>query len=256
MKIIAAIDLVNGQVVRGVAGQREQYARLKTCLAESACPADVAHGLVTELGVGDFYVADLDAIAGAEPACELYEQMLSQGRHLWIDAGLADIARGSELLEFAQRHQGTTDIIVGLESIASRDQLRSLVDAIPAESLIFSLDLKSGRPWGAAEDWREADPLEIVADVVELGIRQFIVLDLAAVGVDEGCPTLPLVRILREKFSDVTLEIATGGGVRGPSDLEQLAEAGCDVALVASALHDGRLTRQDLACWRNRNADG
>jgi phosphoribosylformimino-5-aminoimidazole carboxamide ribotide isomerase len=33
-----------------------------------------------------------------------------------------------------------------------------------------------------------------------------------------------------------------GGGVRDEDDLRRLADAGCDGVLVATALHDGRLT--------------
>jgi len=38
-----------------------------------------------------------------------------------------------------------------------------------------------------------------------------------------------------------------GGGVRGAEDLRSVAASGCDAVLVASALHDGRLTAADLA---------
>jgi uncharacterized protein related to proFAR isomerase len=41
-------------------------------------------------------------------------------------------------------------------------------------------------------------------------------------------------------------ELIAGGGVRGRTDLEDLAAAGCSGALAASALHDGRLTKTDL----------
>ena len=36
-----------------------------------------------------------------------------------------------------------------------------------------------------------------------------------------------------------------GGGVRGPEDLRLLRQCGVGTALIASALHDGRLTRTD-----------
>jgi phosphoribosylformimino-5-aminoimidazole carboxamide ribotide isomerase len=38
-----------------------------------------------------------------------------------------------------------------------------------------------------------------------------------------------------------------GGGVRGPDDLARLADAGCDGALVATALHDGLLGAHEIA---------
>jgi phosphoribosylformimino-5-aminoimidazole carboxamide ribotide isomerase len=40
--------------------------------------------------------------------------------------------------------------------------------------------------------------------------------------------------------------LLAGGGVRGLKDLESLAGCGCDGALVATALHDGRLGAADL----------
>ena len=59
-----------------------------------------------------------------------------------------------------------------------------------------------------------------------------------------GTRTLDLCREIRRHHPDLT--IVAGGGVRGLDDLKTLADAGCDAALVASALHDGRLTRQDI----------
>jgi phosphoribosylformimino-5-aminoimidazole carboxamide ribotide isomerase len=43
-----------------------------------------------------------------------------------------------------------------------------------------------------------------------------------------------------------SVRLLAGGGVRGWRDLEQLAKFGCDGALVATALHDGRLSAQDV----------
>jgi len=40
--------------------------------------------------------------------------------------------------------------------------------------------------------------------------------------------------------------LIAGGGVRGLADLTALARAGCNAALVASALHDGKLLPEDL----------
>jgi phosphoribosylformimino-5-aminoimidazole carboxamide ribotide isomerase len=74
---------------------------------------------------------------------------------------------------------------------------------------------------------------------MELGVRRMIVLDLARVGVGEGVGTEDLCRQMRA--ADQNLEIIAGGGVRGRDDLKRLADAGCDAALVASALHDGRI---------------
>ena len=77
-----------------------------------------------------------------------------------------------------------------------------------------------------------------------MGLRRIIVLDLAQVGTGQGVSTLALSRQIAASVPDV--EIVTGGGVSDVTDLVALAEAGVDVALVSSALHDGRIGREDI----------
>jgi len=71
-----------------------------------------------------------------------------------------------------------------------------------------------------------------------------IVLELARVGTSAG-PDVEMIEGLRRAVPTVSL--FAGGGVRGPEDLKRLAAAGCDGALVATALHDGRLRSSDVA---------
>ncbi|HKB34931.1 MAG TPA: HisA/HisF-related TIM barrel protein, partial [Gemmataceae bacterium] len=65
------------------------------------------------------------------------------------------------------------------------------------------------------------------------------------VGAGSGTGTEELCRWLAEAYPGV--EVAAGGGVHGPDDLRRLRTCGVRAVLVASALHDGRLTRTDLA---------
>jgi phosphoribosylformimino-5-aminoimidazole carboxamide ribotide isomerase len=83
-------------------------------------------------------------------------------------------------------------------------------------------------------------PERIAARAQEAGAGSLIVLDLARVGMGSG-PDLGL--ITRVMAGAPGLAIFAGGGVRGLEDLEALARVGCDGALVATALHDGRIMR-------------
>jgi phosphoribosylformimino-5-aminoimidazole carboxamide ribotide isomerase len=133
---------------------------------------------------------------------------------------------------------------VGLESLASAALLPELIESIGGERLVLSLDLKAGRPLAADPQWQAAQPEQIAAQSIAAGVRSLIVLDLAFVGEGRGLGILPLCSAIRRLGRDV--ELVSGGGVRGPGDLEALAAAGCHAALVASALHDGRLTEADV----------
>jgi phosphoribosylformimino-5-aminoimidazole carboxamide ribotide isomerase len=75
-------------------------------------------------------------------------------------------------------------------------------------------------------------------------VHRLIVLDVARVGRGGGTGTDDLCAELRRRWRDVCL--IAGGGVRGVEHLWRLRAVGADAALVASALHDGTLTRRDV----------
>ena len=239
MQIIPVIDLMGGLVVRGIAGRRHEYRPIKSRLCDDATPAAVGAALRSHFGFREAYVADLDSIAGADPAWSAYEELGRLGYSLRLDAGAATADQARRIAEF-RGGKLFSAVVVGLESLASPTALAEMLASVGAERLVFSLDLKSQTPLTAAEAWRGLDALAIAGEALRLGVRRFIVLDLAQVGMSAGVGTEPLCRQLRAL--DAEMEIVAGGGVRGLRDLESLAAAGCDGALVASALHDGRLT--------------
>lgn len=132
-------------------------------------------------------------------------------------------------------------MVVGLESLNSLDALVSITKAWDLP--IVSLDLKAGVPLTKIDEFKSASPLTLARTLYDCGVRDVIVLDLADVGVGKGTSTLDLCKQLAT-FSD--FNVIAGGGVRGAEDVRAMAAAGCVAALVASALHDGRLTREDI----------
>ena len=83
-QVIPVIDLKGGAVVRGVAGERAGYQPIVSAIARDARPETVASALVRTSGASELYVADLDAVAGAEPescgACS--PRVAAGGQHL------------------------------------------------------------------------------------------------------------------------------------------------------------------------------
>jgi phosphoribosylformimino-5-aminoimidazole carboxamide ribotide isomerase len=244
------MDLMHGQVVRGVGGRRHEYRPLASPLCPDSRPATLAASLLS-LGLRSAYLADLDSIqkgdgntfSATHPASlSLYTELLRLGLDLWIDAGIAGPAEARELARFVVAGRPIAGIVAALESLADPEALAEVVCVVGPERLIFSLDLKGGMPLAGAA-WRDLSPRQIAALALRAGVRRMIVLDLADVGVGAGTSTLPLLRALRAL--EPKLQLIAGGGVRGPADLEILARAGCDAALVASALHDGRLAPAD-----------
>jgi phosphoribosylformimino-5-aminoimidazole carboxamide ribotide isomerase len=301
MRVIPVLDLMRGEVVRGVGGRRDEYRAIRSRLVDSARPLDVARAFRAQFDLPRLYIADLDALRGGAPQIGQIEDLAGDGFELLVDAGLCDIERGHALVE-----AGAARVIAALETSGGPGHLRAAVQELGPERVTFSLDLKAGRllgdasAWGTAahshqpdarvsmlhssrirreiglrecaasaltpeflansatpeneahhqnranvrDEYCEPEPLEIALRAVECGVRSLIVLDLAGVGEGQGVPTIPLCRQLRAQCGD--LEIITGGGVRHAGDLAELATAGVDGVLVASALHDGALSGYDL----------
>lgn len=244
MRIVPVLDLMHGEVVRGVGGRRHEYRPIVSRLTASSRPLDVADALASHFGFREWYVADLDAIGGGEPAWPLYAALHQRRFRLWVDAGIATMTRACRLAD-----AGIDSVVAGLETVAGPDELAAMAQAF-GERLVFSLDLHEGRPLGDGAAWHHRDAEGIAALAVHVGVRRMLVLDLAGVGCNGGPGTQSLCARLCANYPQ--LSVSTGGGVRNRSDLYELRNCGIEAALVASALHDGRVTRADLDDMNDR----
>ncbi|HYT92444.1 MAG TPA: HisA/HisF-related TIM barrel protein [Gemmataceae bacterium] len=238
MRIVPVLDVMNGQVVRGVGGRRAEYRPIVSRLTDSAAPLAVARAFRERFGLTHFYLADLDAIAGAAPTLPTYADLHADGFSLWVDAG---IRRATDAVPLARA--GIDGIVAGLETLGGPQILRELCEMEKSSNILFSLDLKGGAPLASGSAW-PADPWAIATEAIACGVRRLIVLDLARVGVAAGTGTEELCGRLATTYPSV--EVIAGGGIRDFADLQRLRSYGVGAALVASALHDGRLTRTDL----------
>ena len=99
---------------------------------------------------------------------------------------------------------------------------------------------------GSLAEWT---PTDLVQRAYAHGVRDLIVLDLNQVGTGQGfqpaSSSATLIQSLKQDLPD--LRITSGGGVRGPEDVQQWIASGCDHVLVASAIHSGAFTPDDIA---------
>lgn len=244
MAILPVLDLLSGQVVRGMQGRRSEYRPMQSRLCSSSQPADVAQAIAKTFHFADAYVADLDAIAGREPDWASYDAIAESGLKLWIDAGIGNSRRAGRLLDWGCQSGALARLVVGLESIRGLDDLGQMIADCGSERLVFSLDLAQGRPLTEAPDCRNLSPAQIAAAAVQCGFNSIILLDLAQVGSYRGTGTDELCSMLRERYPHV--RFLGGGGVRSIDDVRRLCHAGFERVLVASALHDGRIRPDDL----------
>ncbi|HMR33846.1 MAG TPA: HisA/HisF-related TIM barrel protein [Geminicoccaceae bacterium] len=227
-EIIPVIDLMAGVVVHARAGERDRYRPLAgSRLCGRPQPAEVVAGLLALHPFRRLYIADLDAIAKRGGHGEAIADLSAAfpGLELWIDAGAADAAS----LAAVERTGGRA--VLGSESQQDARLLAGL------DRAILSLDMRGAE---------RLDPAGLF-DRPELWPGDVIVMTLASVGAGRG-PDLPALRRILASAGE--RRIWAAGGVRDAADLEVLAALGCAGVLVATALHDGRLGREELAVYR------
>jgi HisA/HisF family protein len=234
MTIIPVLDILNGVVVHGVAGRREEYRPIQSRLADTPEPLAIARAFREEYCLEELYLADLDGLMHGRPRLDVARELSADGFKLMVDAGTQSVEEASRLLA-----AGASRIIAALESSDGPDSLSELVHELSPDRVIFSLDLKDGRPIPRGGGWQGLHPEAIIDAAIDCGVRSVIVLDLASVGTSRGLTTLPLCRHVVCRHPSV--EVITGGGVRTAADLRAAADAGVDGLLVASALHSGEL---------------
>jgi HisA/HisF family protein len=233
MNLVPVIDLMQGQVVRAVRGNRQAYQPIASKLCAGSDPLTVAKALCDHCATQHLYVADLDALLGG-PAQRAVLRTLLHGLpelELWLDAGFANAASAaalrSELGTLAER----VVPVFASESLASSAELERCFGAAASKGdALLSLDRRDGQRLDAAGCW----------DAPALWPKRVIVMTLERVGSDAG-PDLETLASVRLKSPSTF--IVGAGGIRNPADLALAAEAGAGAWLVASALHDGRLPR-------------
>ncbi len=238
MHVRLVIDVLDGVVVRGVAGRRDEYRPVQSILTSSTEPLEVARAFRERLGVSSLYVADLDGLVHFRPDHAMLRSLVDDGFDVLADVGVRTAEDAGRVVD-----TGVRGVVAALESVPSPETLESMLGVVGSNTLVFSLDLRRGQPIRASDAWPES-PDDVARTALELGLYRMIVLDLAAVGVGTGVPTLDLCRRVKKLGPDA--ELVTGGGVRTSADLAVIAAAGIDETLVASAVHDGRIGPDEL----------
>lgn len=241
-RIIPVIDLKGGIAVHARGGERAQYRPLESVWQASPSPIGLAEAVRDGLGCDTLYVADLDAIESVAGTQFPFHRLADRRLDLWLDVGIRDVTSLAPFLDPSGRQ---VRVVVGLESVRGLSALRAVIEQIGADRVVFSLDLRDGMPvvspWAR---WTSAEPEDIIAVVSDLGVHRVILLDLARVGSGRGTGTDALLAHVVRKWPATSF--IAGGGVRGLDDVLRLEEMGASGVLVGSAIHDGRIGRQEL----------
>lgn len=228
MEVIPVIDLKDGTVVHARMGNRERYQPIETPLAEGSDPLAVVAGLLSLHPFRTLYIADLDAIAGGPRNDAAIDALRGRFPRLsmWVDSGIGTISRAQHWMA-----RGVGDLVLGSESL---DEAATASQFAGDPRVVLSLDFRGPEFQGPASLLKNAAAWP----------RRVIAMTLHRVGSHAG-PDLDRLRAIKDLAG--RREVFAAGGVRDAADLRALAQASIAGALVATSLHDGRITSADLS---------
>ena len=248
--VIPVLDLMIGQIVLAKAGNRDAYRPVHSKLTSSSRPLEVARAIYNQTGCDCLYLADIDSFAGANPNWTVYNELLNVGFGLWIDADWMAGERCDQIAEKIEKPE-RLKVILSSETMANAKQFDKF-DYLIQHNIdpIFSLDKKGDSLITQPGELTERTPLELVHLAYARGVRNLILLDLDSVGTMSGVASdsnglCPLIQEISSELTDINL--ISGGGVRDTTDIQNLMNAGCHHVLVASAIHECRLTPDDVS---------
>jgi phosphoribosylformimino-5-aminoimidazole carboxamide ribotide isomerase len=238
LRVIPVIDILGGVVVHAKRGERGRYEPVKSILSASTEPVDIAKTFHREFGFTELYVADLDAILGRGMATDTIRELSkATSMKLMVDSGVSNLRDAQRL-----RDAGASEIIVGTETLDNLAALSYMIGEMGSKSVISSLDLKQGKVVSRSPTLTMRKPVQAARILMGVGVSQLIVLELTRVGSESG-----IDRSLTESIvKAVEIPVIVGGGIRNTNDLNELNRIGIDGALIATSLHTGTITANDL----------
>jgi phosphoribosylformimino-5-aminoimidazole carboxamide ribotide isomerase len=223
MQIIPVIDLRSGVVVRAQAGQRKDYRPIQSLLAKTCDPIEIVQGFFTLGSFDTLYIADLDAIMQSGDNRTVISRIseVFPKLRLWVDPGLR---HAKDFVDW--RLASNIDLVLGSESLRDPFDLNALDKG---QDYILSLDFLGSDFLG---------PMHILTQA-HLWPHRLIVMTLKNIGLSAGPDWRRLEKILA---SAGDRSVYAAGGVRGEEDLRTLKAMGAAGVLVASALHQKKLS--------------
>jgi phosphoribosylformimino-5-aminoimidazole carboxamide ribotide isomerase len=228
VRCIFVLDILNGAVVHALRGERRSYRPITefSRLVTTSEPL----GVMGEFCPREVYVADLNLITGKG------DNLAAIGDISRMARAMADI--GISRLSDLDRLPPKVSPVLGTETASF-----SLIEEAAAElarhgsRALVSIDMKKGRLLASDPGLAGQEPISLLKSINRLDLEAVILLDLERVGASTGLDTA----FLRAAAEASRHPLILGGGIRGEEDLEALEDLGYAGALVATAVHNGRI---------------
>lgn len=228
MKVIAAVDIMGGSVVRLVRGNpidKVDY---------SNDPVEIARKWES-VGADMLHIVDLDAAFSTGSNSELIAKISQAVRiPLQIAGGIRSLEKAEEMLSVASK------VVIGTMAYREPEVIRKLVKN-NADRVTISVDQMDGMVM--VKGWKESTGTTVadaISQFLAIGVDEFLLTSIDRDGTLQG----PDIKTLAD--AAVCARIIASGGISSIEDVIKIRSAGCSSVIIGKAMYDGKVSIQKV----------
>ncbi len=224
MKVIAAVDIMGGSVVRLVKGDPASKVEYSNDPVETAKKWELA-------GADMLHVVDLDAAFSTGNNSGLIARISEAVRvPLQIAGGIRSVEKAEEILSIATR------LVIGTMAYREPEVVRKLVKKKPGR-IVISVDQMDGTVM--MKGWKESTGMRVsdaISQFIAIGIDEFLLTSIDRDGTLQG----PDIKTLAD--ASVYARIIASGGISSIEDVIKIKNAGCSSVIIGKAMYECKVS--------------
>lgn len=230
MKIIPAIDLMDGQVVRLYKGDPKQ----KTVYSDD--PISVAKKW-EKAGADMLHIVDLDATIGTGSNLNLIEKITKE---LSIPVEVAGGLRSEEIIDRAISFSNR--VVIGTLAFKEKELLQRIAKKYDYSKIVISVDHIDG--FIVTHGWQESTKtplLDAINEFVDMGFTEFLLTNVSRDGTMEG----PELKYLEKACAIQNTNIIASGGISNIDDVSDVQTKNAFAVILGKALYEDKVSIEE-----------
>jgi len=227
MKIIPAIDLLDGQVVRLVKGNPNN----KTVYSND--PLEIAKKWQSE-GADMLHIVDLDATLGRGSNLQVVKKLVNELKvPVQVAGGLRDESTILAVSEWAER------VVLGTLAFKDKETVLKIAETLGKDKVVISVDQIDGMI--VVNGWQTSTETKLIDGMkkfLQLGFSEFLLTSVNRDGTMQG----PDMESLQEACSLENANVIASGGISDISDIKKVKTANADGVILGKALYENKIS--------------
>lgn len=230
MKVIPAIDLMNGQVVRLYKGDPNQ----KTVYSDN--PVEVAKKWEAN-GADMLHLVDLDATLGIGSNLPMIKKILDQiSIPIQVAGGLRDESIITDVSKICNR------VVLGTLAFKDKSTLQKLLLILGSEKIVISADHLNGEI--VIHGWQKQTGIKLIdamQEFLSMGFSEFLLTNVSRDGTLEG----PDLEFLSQACQLNNAHVIASGGISNIKDVQNVKQENAFGVILGKALYENKISIQE-----------